>query len=90
MFNDTTIDITTGQLLGRYIAEERDSGRKLRECYGLLKEAAECETPANAGSSQLAALDGKVDALCRAVDELRQIVCAQTMEPAATGNSKRK
>jgi len=90
MFNDTTIDITTGQLLGRYIAEERDSGRKLRECYGLLKEAAECETPASAGSSQLAALDGKVDALCRAVDELRQIVCAQTMEPAATGNSKRK
>jgi len=26
----------------------------------------------------------------RAVDELRQIVCAQTMEPAAAGNSKRK
>jgi hypothetical protein len=89
MFNDTTIDITTGQLLGRYIAEERDSGRKLRECYGLLKEAAGCEEPA-ASSGSLAALDGKVDALCRAVDELRQIVCAQTMEPAAAGNSKRK
>ena len=90
MFNDTTIDITTGQLLGRYIAEERDSGRQLRQCYNLLKEAAECEAPATGSSSQLAALDGKVDALCRAVDELRQIVCAQTMEPAAAGNSKRK
>jgi hypothetical protein len=90
MFDDTTIDITTGQLLGRYIAEERDSGRKLRECYGLLKEAAACEEPASASSGSLAALDGKVDALCRAVDELRQIVCAQTMEPAAAGNSKRK
>jgi hypothetical protein len=91
MFNDTTIDITTGQLLGRYIAEERDSGRLLRHCYSLLQEA-DCETPATAGASsaQLTAIDTKVDALCRAVDELRQIVCAQTMEPAAAGNSKRK
>ena len=89
MFNDTTIDITTGQLLGRYIAEERDSGRLLRGCYNQLK--AECETPAaSTSSTQIAALDEKVDALCRAVDELRQIVCAQTMEPATVGNSKKK
>jgi len=33
MFDDTTIDIQTGALLGRYIAEERDSGRMLRACY---------------------------------------------------------
>lgn len=33
MFQDKTIDIQTGQLLGRYIAEERDSGRLLRSCY---------------------------------------------------------
>jgi hypothetical protein len=79
MFNDTNIDIQTGQLLGRYIAEERDSGRQLRQCYNLLKEAGDCEAPASTGSAQLAALDGKVDALCRAVDELRQIVCAQSM-----------
>jgi hypothetical protein len=32
-FDDTTIDIQTGALLGRYIAEERDSGRLLRSCY---------------------------------------------------------
>ena len=90
MFNDTTIDITTGQLLGRYIAEERDSGRLLRHCYSLLKEAAQGESAAaGASSSELAALDGKVDALCRAVEELRQIVCAQTMEPAATGNKRK-
>ena len=36
MFNDKTIDIQTGALLGRYIAEERDSGRLLRACYGEL------------------------------------------------------
>jgi hypothetical protein len=39
MFNDRTIDIQTGALLGRYIAEERDSGRMFRACYGELCEA---------------------------------------------------
>jgi len=36
-FNDMTIDIQTGELLGRYISEERDTGRRLKACYdGLL------------------------------------------------------
>ena len=29
-FEDTTIDPQTGELLGRYIAEERDTGRRPR------------------------------------------------------------
>lgn len=37
MFADPTIDIQTGGLLGRYIAEERDSGRLFRECYATLE-----------------------------------------------------
>ena len=36
MFGDSTIDIQTGGLLGRYIAEERDSGRMFRSCYQAL------------------------------------------------------
>ena len=32
-----------------------------------------------AASDRLASLEDKVDAVCRAVDELRQIVCAQSM-----------
>ena len=36
MFRDKTIDIQTGALLGRYIAEERDTGRMLAACYGEL------------------------------------------------------
>ncbi len=32
-FKDTSIDPETGSLLGRYIAEERDSGRRLRTEY---------------------------------------------------------
>ncbi len=79
-FRDHTIDIRTGELLGRYITEERDSARLLRSCYEQLKAARDVrDAPADA----LASLDGKVDALCRAVEELRQIVCAQAM-PAST------
>lgn len=33
VFRDHTIDIATGELLGRYIAEERDTARLLRACY---------------------------------------------------------
>ena len=36
-FKDHTIDIRTGELLGRYIAEERDTGRLLRSCYEQLQ-----------------------------------------------------
>ena len=35
-------------------------------------------------TGELAVLNDKVDALCRAVDELRQIVCAQTMPTKAS------
>lgn len=33
VFQDHTIDIETGELLGRYIAEEFDSARLLRSCW---------------------------------------------------------
>jgi len=41
MFDDKTIDITTGALLGRYIAEERDSVRRLTaQCERITARAA--------------------------------------------------
>jgi rubrerythrin len=72
IFKDHSIDIRTGELLGRYIAEERDSARLLRSCY-------ECLRAARAGDDRsdedrLAGIEAKVDALGRSVDELRQIV----------------
>jgi rubrerythrin len=76
LFRDTSIDIRTGELLGRYIAEERDTGRLFRSCYEVLCERANDRT---AQPDQLASLEAKVDAVCRGVEELRQIVCAQTM-----------
>jgi hypothetical protein len=100
IFQDHTIDIRTGELLGRYVAEEFDTARLLRCCYEQLK-ARQGETPASAAaaaagtgtgdrgardatSGELAALNEKVDALCRAVEELRQIVCAQSMPTKAS------
>jgi hypothetical protein len=85
LFTDHTIDIRTGELLGRYIAEERDSARLFRSCYEQLTAAG--NGSADATSESLQSLDAKVDALCRAVEELRQIVVAQAM-PAPTRKSR--
>ena len=49
MFADKNIDIQTGALLGRYIAEERDSGRLFQACYAQLC-AEEGDQPAAAAS----------------------------------------
>ncbi len=83
-FKDHSIDIQTGALLGRYIAEERDSGRLLRGCYACLRQAADAEAAANGGgkngkaaratAKRLAALEGKVDDVCRSVEELKDLV----------------
>jgi rubrerythrin len=72
IFKDHSIDIRTGELLGRYIAEERDSARLLRSCY-------ECVRAAHAGddrseADRLTGIEAKVDTLACAVDELRQTV----------------
>lgn len=83
VFEDRSIDIQTGALLGRYIAEERDSGRLLQCCYEQLKAESGGSSRADADLGQV---EAKIDALCRAVDELRQIVCAQSM-PAGTSSS---
>jgi hypothetical protein len=84
IFRDHSIDIRTAELLGRYIAEERDSARLLRNCYEQLKKAAKAGEPTtSAAEDRLAGLEEKIDTVCRAVEELRQIVCAQSMPTAA-------
>ena len=51
---DSSIDIQTGALLGRYIAEERDSGRLFQACYAQL--CAEEADTSGAGGADGAAL----------------------------------
>ena len=76
-FRDHSIDIRTGELLGRYIAEERDTLRLLQGCCAEL--TARNATATGASADRLTSLEDKIDAVCRGVEELRQIVCAQTM-----------
>ena len=50
-FENKDLDPVTGGLLGRYVAEERDSGRKLAECYALLSADYERSTkPPSSGA----------------------------------------
>ena len=87
-FKDHSIDIRTGELLGRYIAEERDTARLLRSCYEQLLAADNGH--AEPASESLVSLEAKVDALCGAVEELRQIVCAQAMPANGRAANGRK
>jgi hypothetical protein len=94
-FKDHSIDIRTGELLGRYIAEERDTAGRLRACYEHLKAQADRVgtngsangaapiADARIADARLDGIEAKIDALGRNVDELRQIVCAQPM-PSST------
>ena len=83
-FRDHSIDIRTGELLGRYIAEECDTLRLLQGCCAELTARTATESSARASDDdRLVSLEDKLDAVCRGVEELRQIVCAQTM-PAAS------
>ncbi len=72
-FNDTTIDIQTGALLGRYICEERDTARMIADCSAKLK-AKHAGGNGGVAADRLAALESKLDAVCDAVTQLTATV----------------
>jgi rubrerythrin len=74
VFEDTSIDIRTGELLGRYIAEEHDSGRLLRGCYAALK--ARAQQGAKPAASEMRELHDRLDEICSAIGKLQQEVTA--------------
>jgi len=67
-FNDTSIDPQTGELLGRYIAEERDSGRRLKAEYDRVCAG----KTANGNNAELAELTACVASLQQEVGKLRK------------------
>jgi rubrerythrin len=73
MFNDKTIDIQTGALLGRYIAEERDSGRLLRSCYGELCARENGGSHGTSGSG-----DGRTEARLDRIERLLEQLVNQS------------
>ena len=89
LFNDLTIDVQTGALLGRYIAEERDSGRMLAACAETMvaRYGSADQSSGGATDDRLAGLEQKLDAICAAVEQLQATVSTQ---PAANGKGKSK
>jgi hypothetical protein len=84
VFADHTIDVQTGALLGRYIAEEHDTGRLLRSCYeALVASGGGGDALTRSLDDRVTALTAQVEQLCGAVEGLREIVCAQA---ATAGN----
>jgi rubrerythrin len=84
-FKDHSIDIATGALLGRYIAEERDSARLFKQCHALLKQAE--SGPESTDNDRLVSLERKVDALCGTVD---QLCAALTAADSGSNGSRAK
>jgi len=86
-FSDHSIDIQTGELLGRYIAEERDSGRRLRACYLAVTAEHEAQSTSSTKSGRrdkdIKRLEDKLDALCAAVEQLQQSVTTSTKNGAS-------
>ena len=78
VFKDHSIDVRTGELLGRYIAEERDSGRKLRACYLAVKAEHDAANGSSTKSKKrdkdVKRLEDKLDAVCAAIEELQRSV----------------
>ena len=58
-FKDHSIDIRTGELLGRYIAEERDTARLLRSCYEQLAAARQRRSAAVVGVAHVVGGQGR-------------------------------
>jgi Mn-containing catalase len=77
-FKDHSIDIATGELLGRYIAEERDTARLLRHCYEQLRQQSTPGSSRSRADDRLASLERTVDALCSTVGELRDAISDTT------------
>ena len=88
LFNDLTIDVQTGALLGRYIAEERDSARMLAACAtAMVAKYGADDNGEDESVDRLAVLEEKLDAICAAVQQLQATVSAK---PAANGKGKTK
>lgn len=72
LFRDETIDPETDTLLGRFIAEERDSERRLRACYKVV-----CASQPAADEADDALLRGLTERLDRLTSTLAEIRALQ-------------
>jgi len=71
IFADTTIDPRTGALLGRFIAEERDSERRLRAAWSRCRKAD--SRPLGDEEQLLTDIAERIDRLSRTLEDLKQL-----------------
>lgn len=67
-FGDHSIDIATGELLGRFISEERDSVRLLAGCYAALCAEEGVTTPAHSMEARLDRIERALQTLAAKLD----------------------
>jgi hypothetical protein len=71
LFDDHSIDAQTGALLGRFIAEERDSERRLRSQWARIRcESHSVSTGDDAVLNDIAA---RIDRLSQTIEELKRL-----------------
>lgn len=73
-FKDSTIDPQTGALLGRFIAEERDSGRRLKAEYDRVRD--EAGGRHGTATDEIATLKACVSSLEAELKTLRKMIAA--------------
>ncbi|MEQ8486972.1 MAG: hypothetical protein RIB46_21625 [Pseudomonadales bacterium] len=71
LFDDRSIDPQTGALLGRFIAEERDSERRLRAQWARIDR--QPARPAAADDPLLADIADRIERLSRTIEELKRL-----------------
>ena len=79
MFKDTTLDIQTSTLLGRYVAEERDSGRMLAGCYN---ELCRRENGGSVSPSVAAGLEARLDRMETLLEKVCETLTAKEKSTA--------
>jgi rubrerythrin len=84
MLEDKTIDIQTSALIGRYVGEERDSARMIRDCVVQYKARHDART-SDEEPSRMDRLEHKLDTICASVEALQELVVAKS-----ASNGKRK
>lgn len=89
-FDDTSIDIQSGELLGRYISEERDTGRRLRACHAMLcaREPAPVSSSTTRAADELSERLSRIEATLVAVTETLAARAGAAPEAAGTPKAK--
>jgi hypothetical protein len=73
IFEDRSIDPRTGALLGRFIAEERDTGRRLQAAYESRKRVHKIRSGAPTEEPGLAQITQRLERLTQTIEELKAL-----------------